>query len=88
MEMRFYWINDRITQGQFRVFWRPGPENLRDYHSKHYPPDHSIAVHSKYLHVPNLRSLQGCVNLTVSVNPAKRESQRAKLEKYFLECVS
>ena len=28
------------------------------------------------------------VNLTVRVNPTKRESQRAKLERYFLECVS
>ena len=25
MDMRFYWINNRIKQGQFRVFWRPGP---------------------------------------------------------------
>ena len=25
MDMRFYWINDRIEQEQFRVFWRPGP---------------------------------------------------------------
>ena len=32
MDMRFYWINYRIKQGQFRVFWRPGPENLGDYH--------------------------------------------------------
>ena len=27
------------------------------------------------------------VNLTVRVNPTKRESQRAKLETYFLECI-
>ena len=27
------------------------------------------------------------VNLTVRVNPTKRENQRAKLERYFLECV-
>ena len=27
-------------------------------------------------------------NLTVRVNPTKRENQRAKLEKYFLDCVS
>ena len=26
MDMRFYWINGRIKQGQFRFFWRPGPE--------------------------------------------------------------
>ena len=37
MDMRFYWINDRIEQGRFRVFWRTGPENLGDYHSKHHP---------------------------------------------------
>ena len=57
IEMRFYWINDRIKQGQFRVFWRPGPENLGYYHSKHHPPEYHRAVRSKYLHVPNLRSL-------------------------------
>ena len=28
------------------------------------------------------------VNLTDRVDPTKRESQRAKLERYFLECVS
>ena len=25
MDMRFYWINNIIKQGKFRVFWRPGP---------------------------------------------------------------
>ena len=75
MDMRFYWINDRIEQGQFLVFWRPGPENLGYYHSKHHPPEHHIAVCSKYLHVPNLRSLQGCVNLTVRLNSTKQERQ-------------
>ena len=32
MDMRFYRINERIKQGKFRFFWRPGPENLGDYH--------------------------------------------------------
>ena len=73
MDMPFYRINDRIEQGKFRVFWRLGPENLGDYHFKHHPPEHHIAVCSKYLHVPNLLSLQGCFNLTVRVNPTKRE---------------
>ena len=81
MGMRFYRINARIEQGQFCVFWRPAPENLGDYHSKHHTPEHHRAVRSKYLHVPNLHSLQGCVNLTVRVNPTKRESQREKLER-------
>ena len=81
MDMGFYWINDRIKQGQFRVFWRPGPENLGGYHSKHHPPEHHKVVRSKYLHVPNLPSLQGCVDLTVTANPTKRESHQAKLER-------
>ena len=44
VDMRFHWINDRIDQGQFRVFWSPGPENLGDYHSKNHPPEHHIVV--------------------------------------------
>ena len=80
MDVRFYWISNRIKQGKFQVFWRPDPENLGDYHSKHHPHEHYITFRSKYLHVPNLRSLQGCFNLTVRVNPTKRESQRAQLE--------
>ena len=84
MDIQFYWINNRIEQGQFRVFWRPDPENLRDYHSKHHPPEHNIAGHSKYLHVPKLISVQGCVNLTVEVNPTKVEIQRLQLQRYFL----
>ena len=71
MDMRFYWINDRIKQGKFRVFWRPGPENLGGYHSKHHPPENHIAVRPKYLHLPKLSSLQGCVNLTVRLNTTK-----------------
>ena len=51
MDMRFYWINNRIKQEKFRVFWRPGPENVGYYHSKHHPPEHHIAVRSKYLHL-------------------------------------
>ena len=81
MDMRFYWIKNRIKQGQFCVLWRLGPEKLGDYHSKHHPPEHHRAVRSKYLHVLNLRSLQGCSNLTVRVNTTKRDNQRAKLER-------
>ena len=77
--MSFYWINNIIEQGKFQVFWRPGPENLGDYHSKHHPPEYHIAVRSKYLYVPKLSLLQGCVNLTVRVNPTKEKNQRAQI---------
>ena len=86
--MPFYRINNRIERGKLRVLWRPGSENLGDFHSKHHPPKHRIALRSKYLHRPELRSLQGCVILTVRVNPNKRESQQAQLQRYYLWCVS
>ena len=88
MDMRFYWVNNRIEQGQFRVLWRPGPENLGYYHSKHHPPEHHIAFQYKYLHFPKLGLLQGCVDLTVRVNSTKQKSQRAELQRYFLVCIS
>jgi hypothetical protein len=31
MDMRFYWIKDRVKQGQFNVYWGPGYQNLADY---------------------------------------------------------
>ena len=74
MDIRFYWINDRIQQGKFRVFWIPGSEKLVGYHSKHRPTKHHIAVQPKYLHVPKLSALQGCVNLTITVSSTSQQS--------------
>ena len=31
MDMRWYWLRCRDSQGQFRYFWRPGPTNKGDY---------------------------------------------------------
>ena len=44
IDMRFYWIQDRIKQGQFHVFWMPGDTNLADYWTKHHPPGHHRAM--------------------------------------------
>jgi hypothetical protein len=37
MDTRFYWLQDRVEQGQIRVFWAPGKINLADYQSKVQP---------------------------------------------------
>ena len=37
MDMRFYWIQDRVLQDQFRVYWNRGTGNLADYFTKHHP---------------------------------------------------
>ena len=40
IDMRFYWIKDRVKMGHFHIFWRPGTENIADYWTKHHPASH------------------------------------------------
>jgi hypothetical protein len=51
MDMRFFWVCDRVRQGQLRVHWKPGKTNHADYYTKHHPPSHHIKVRPTYLHV-------------------------------------
>jgi hypothetical protein len=37
LDMRFHWLRDRIQQGQFRVVFVPGLQNLADYFTKALP---------------------------------------------------
>ena len=42
-DMRFYWIQDRVNQNQFHVYWKSGKLNIADYLTKHHaPPVHKI----------------------------------------------
>ena len=36
IDMRFYWLQDRVAQGQFKIYWHPGSENNADYYTKHF----------------------------------------------------
>jgi hypothetical protein len=36
MDMQYHWLTDIVRQKQFDVYWRPGRENLADYHTKHH----------------------------------------------------
>jgi hypothetical protein len=36
MDMRHHWLIDRVRQKQFDAYWRPGRENLGDWHTKHH----------------------------------------------------
>ena len=40
IDMRFYWVRDRVNQNQFMIYCRPGANNVGDYVSKHHPPAH------------------------------------------------
>ena len=56
MDMRFYWIRDRVRQGQFLVYWKKGSLNRADYFTKHHSPRHHQTMRSHYLHDPSHNS--------------------------------
>ena len=72
MDMRFYWVRDRVNQGQFIIYCRPGVANLDDYFTKHQPPSYHIKVRHHYVPdiAPTLSSLQiynnmqGCIYMS------------------------
>ena len=68
MDMRFWWLVDRVEQGQFRIFWALGAINLVDYFSKKHPASHHKKVRPIYLHIegksPTL--VQGCDKILTS----------------------
>lgn len=57
IDMRFYWVRDRVNQGHFIVHWNKGSDNLADYFTKHHSPNHHRLMRSRYLlelHHPKL----------------------------------
>ena len=40
IDMRFYWVRDKVNQNQFLIYWRPGANNVGDCGSKHPSPAH------------------------------------------------
>jgi hypothetical protein len=53
MDMRYHWLTDRVRQKQFDVYWRPGRENLGDYHTKHHSAQHHKDMRGLILHQAN-----------------------------------
>ncbi|GAX27152.1 hypothetical protein FisN_13Lu334 [Fistulifera solaris] len=49
MDMRFYWIRDRVCQGQFHVYWKAGAGNKADYFTKHHATSHHRTMRPMYL---------------------------------------
>jgi hypothetical protein len=56
IDMRFYWIRDRVRQKQFCICWKKGMLNKADCFTKHHPPSHHQAIRSSYLHDAKDRS--------------------------------
>jgi hypothetical protein len=61
LDMRFYWIRDRVSQGQFLIYWGPGQGNYADYVRKNHSPAHHTIMH------PNFCVSQiSCLNTVIS----------------------
>jgi hypothetical protein len=73
MDMRYHWLTDRVRQKQFDVYWRPGRQNLADYHTKHHSAQHHKYMRGFILHQENsLQVLQRCVKLLPLPQPPLR----------------
>jgi hypothetical protein len=53
MDMSYHWLTDRVRQKQFDVYWRPGRENLGDYHTKCHSAQHHKYMRGLILHQEN-----------------------------------
>ena len=49
IDMEFYWMQDRVCQGQFRMHWKPGSTNYPNYPAKNHPTSHHQAIRPLYL---------------------------------------
>ena len=60
-DMRYHWINDRIEQNQFFLYWAQGILNRADYFTKHFPPAHH--QHMRYQYLQKVHTLvSNCIN--------------------------
>jgi len=66
IDKNYWWMKDKIKQGEYHLYWKCGRENWADYFTKHHPPIHHKMMRKKYL-VANairiLNALRGCVAL-------------------------
>jgi hypothetical protein len=69
VNMRFYWIQDRVELGEFFVYWSRGCDNDADYFTKHHSPSHHRRMRSRYLFEKDSKSAtslqSGCVDKPV-----------------------
>ena len=52
MDMRYDWLTNRVSLGDYTVSWGPGGENLADYYTKIHPPKHYQSLRHLYVQDP------------------------------------
>ena len=57
IDMRYYWIRDRVRLGDYTVTWGPGEHNLADYYTKTHPPCHYRSCRPTHVYTPSPPSI-------------------------------
>jgi hypothetical protein len=76
IDMRFYWLCDRVSQEQLLVHWDPGPSNHGDYFTKHHPPSHHQTMRFVHLVAPEFIPSFGEGVLSPSSQPANQHNDQ------------
>ena len=50
IDMRFYWVRDRVNQQQYYVYWAAAHQNLADYFTKHHTPSHHRKMRKYFIY--------------------------------------
>ena len=51
--VRYHWLTEHQTNGDFTVYWDSRKNNLADYHTKHHSPTHHQNVRTTYILLKN-----------------------------------
>ena len=60
IDIYFYWVRDRVRQGQFLVYWMAEEHNLEDYFYQ-APPHHQPSSIAEYICSPHIGRQQVCM---------------------------
>ena len=74
LAMKFYWLKDRAAQGEFRIYWAPGAENLGHYYTKVHAPSHHKKVNPIYLYNKDTSpsTMKGCIEILTALSQSAR----------------
>ena len=78
IDMRHYWLHERVSQGQLTVTCKVGSVNLANYFTKYHPPSDHKALQPIYLFDTNYRlDLQGCIQIFSDRATGKKHKHKA-----------
>jgi hypothetical protein len=88
-DMRYHWLQDRVAQGQFNLYWAPGKQNGANYFSKHHPPAHHKLMRPKYLQQALATTLHAAVRTSFPhVNETQSKNRQLHVTTPVRGCVS